>query len=305
VIFEVSHRTIYDYAQTVSISLHLLHLLPRQCPHQSCGETALEVTPAPSVRHEGRDYFGNPINFVTIQQGHRRLVLHALSFIDVTVPVVPEPGATPPWEEVAARLASDRSAETLEALEHRFASPYTPIEPELEAYARASFTERRPLLEAARDLTRRIFEDFKYDSGSTSVGTPIGEAFRNRHGVCQDFAHIEIACLRALGLAARYVSGYLLTRPPEGKEKLVGSDASHAWVSLWVPAHGWVDLDPTNDLIPKDEHVTLAWGRDYGDVSPVQGVMFGGSEHRVSVAVDVTPLESGLFPVARRPAAPG
>jgi transglutaminase-like putative cysteine protease len=290
VIYEVSHRTTYDYAHSVSISLHLLHLLPRQCPHQSAGETALEVTPAPSVRHQDRDYFGNPITFVTIQQGHRRLFLHALSFVDVKVPVVPEPAATAPWEQVVALLAEDRAPATLDALQYRFASPYTPIDGELEAYARASFPAQRPVLEGARELTHRIFKDFKYDSGSTSVGTPISEAFRNRHGVCQDYAHIELACLRSMGLAARYVSGYLLTRPPEGKEKLIGSDASHAWLSLWVPGDGWVDLDPTNDLIPKDEHVTLAWGRDYGDVSPVQGVMFGGGDHRVSVAVDVTQL---------------
>lgn len=290
-IYEVSHRTTYAYAHPVSISHHVLHLLPRQCPHQVTGDTALEVTPAPTVRHEDRDYFGNPVTFLTIQQGHTELTLRALSFVDVRPRAVPEPGATPPWDDVLAVLDEDRAVETLDAVQYRFASPYTPIDPDLLAYARASFRPGRPVLEAARDLTHRIHRDFAYDPTATTVTTPVPEVFRLRRGVCQDFAHLELACLRGLGLAARYVSGYLLTRPPEGKEKLVGADASHAWLSIWVPGQGWVDLDPTNDLIPGDEHITLAWGRDYGDVSPVQGIMFGGGEHTVTVAVDVTRLE--------------
>jgi transglutaminase-like putative cysteine protease len=291
-IYEVSHRTTYRYSQPVSISHHLLHLLPRQCAHQTTGDSALEVVPPPSVRKEDHDYFGNPITFLTIQQGHSELTLHALSFIDVRPGTAPDPSATPPWDDVAAVLEEDRGRETLEALQYRFASPHTQIDADLEAYARASFRRRRPLLDAARDLTHRIHRDFAYDPSATAVGTPVAEVFRLRRGVCQDFAHLQLACLRSLGLAARYVSGYLLTHPPEGKEKLVGADASHAWVSVWVPGQGWIDLDPTNDVLPTDEHVTLAWGRDYGDVSPVQGVMFGGGAHSVSVAVDVTRLEA-------------
>jgi transglutaminase-like putative cysteine protease len=291
-IYEVSHRTTYKYNHSVSISHHVLHMLPRQARDQVAGETALEVLPAPSVRQDDVDYFGNPITFLTIQQSHKELTLHALSFMDVKLPSVPDPAATPPWDDVAAVLDEDRSAETLDALQYRFASPYTPIDADLEAYAKISFQRRRPLLEAAVELTHRINRDFAYDPEATTVATPVAEVFRIRRGVCQDFAHVQLACLRSLGLAARYVSGYLLTHPPEGKEKLTGADASHAWVSIWVPGHGWVDLDPTNDMIPKDEHITLAWGRDYGDVSPVQGVMFGGGDHTVSVAVDVTRLES-------------
>ena len=291
-IYEVSHRTIYKYNHSVSISHHVLHMLPRQCRHQLAGDTALEVIPPPSVRQDDVDYFVNPITFLTIQQGHKELTLHALSFMEVKLPPVPDPLATPPWDDVAAVLDEDRSAETLDALQYRFASPYTPIDADLEAYAKASFQKRRPILDAAVELTHRINRDFTYDPKATTVATPIAEVFRIRRGVCQDFAHLQLACLRSLGLAARYVSGYLLTHPPEGKEKLTGADASHAWVSIWVPGHGWVDLDPTNDMIPKDEHITLAWGRDYGDVSPVQGVMFGGGDHTVSVAVDVTRLDS-------------
>lgn len=291
-IYEVSHRTTYTYAYPVSISHHVLHLLPRQCPHQVTGDTALEVAPAPTVRHEDLDYFGNPVTFLTIQQGHTELTLRALSFVDVRPRTVPDPAATPPWDDVLAVLDEDRAVETLDAVQYRFASPYTPIDPDLLAYARASFRPGRPVLEAARDLAHRIHRDFTYDPTATTVTTPVPEVFRLRRGVCQDFAHLQLACLRGLGLAARYVSGYLLTRPPEGKEKLVGADASHAWLSIWVPGQGWVDLDPTNDVIPGDEHITLAWGRDYGDVSPVQGIMFGGGEHTVTVAVDVTQLES-------------
>lgn len=290
-IYEVSHRTTYTYEQPVSISHHLLHLLPRQCPHQVTGDTALEIQPAPTVRHEDVDYFGNPVTFLTIQQNHTELVLRALSFVDVRTAPVPEPAATPPWDDVLAVLDEDRGAETLDAVQYRFASPYTQIDSDVTAYARASFRPGRPVLEAARDLTHRINRDFLYDTTATTVSTPVPDVFRLRRGVCQDFAHLQLASLRSLGLAARYVSGYLLTRPPEGKEKLVGADASHAWLAIWVPGYGWVDLDPTNDLVPGDEHVTLAWGRDYGDVSPVQGVMFGGGGHTVSVAVDVTQLE--------------
>jgi transglutaminase-like putative cysteine protease len=287
VIYEVSHRTVYRYSQPVSISHHLLHLTPRPAVFQTCRDSAIELAPAPSVRAPGTDYFGNPTTFVTVQQNHVELVLHALSIIEVEPREVPEAAATPAWEAVRDRAQDERSPEALGALEFAFASPYVPLLPELRAYAARSFTPGRPVLEAARELTHRVFADFKYDPTATTLTTGVAEAFALRRGVCQDFAHIELACLRALGLPSRYVSGYLVTRPPEGTERLVGADASHAWLSLWVPGHDWVDLDPTNDLIPGDEHITVAWGRDYGDVSPVSGVMFGGGEHRVSVAVDV------------------
>jgi transglutaminase-like putative cysteine protease len=290
-IYEVSHRTVYSYTDPVSISHHLLHLVPRRRRSQVTRETALEVIPAPSVRTGDVDYFGNPITFLTIQQSHRELLLHALSFIEVQPPAVPDPAGTPPWEDLPRRLALDRSAAALAALQFCFASPGTPLEAEFEDYARVSFPPGRPVLEAARELTHRIFTDFSYDTDASTVTTPLRETFARRRGVCQDFAHLELACLRALGLPARYVSGYLLTRPAAGRAKLVGSDASHAWISLWLPEQGWVDLDPTNDLIPSDEHITLAWGRDYGDVSPVQGVLLGGGAHEVRVAVDVTMIE--------------
>ncbi len=286
-IYEVSHRTVYRYSQPVSISHHLLHLTPRDGGWQTCRDTAVEITPAPTVRAPGTDYFGNPTTFVTIQQNHLDLILHALSIIEVNDRPIPEPSTTLAWETVCQLAQTDRSTGALDALEFTFASPYVPLAAELRAYAAASFPAGRPILAGARELTHRIYTDFSYLPGSTDLGTGVLRAFAMRSGVCQDFAHIQIACLRALGLPARYVSGYLLTRPAEGKERLVGADASHAWLSVWVPGHDWVDLDPTNDLIPGREHITIGWGRDYGDVSPVSGVMFGGGEHEVTVAVDV------------------
>jgi transglutaminase-like putative cysteine protease len=288
---EVSHRTTYRYRQPVSVSHHLLHLAPRDAAFQSCRGAAIEISPAPTVRSADVDYFGNPTTFVTIQQSHTELVLHALSVIlsviEVRERAIPEPASTPAWESVRNRTVQDLSAEALRALEFTFASPYVPLSSELRSYAAASFPAGRPVLEAARELARRIHADFRYDSGATTPATGVAEAFSLRRGVCQDFAHVGLACLRSLGLPARYVSGYLLTRPPEGKERLVGADASHAWLAVWMPGHDWVDFDPTNDLIPGREHVTVAWGRGYDDVSPVSGVLFGGGEHEVSVAVDV------------------
>jgi len=287
VIYEVSHRTVYRYGQPVSISHHLLHLTPRAASFQRCRDSAIEITPAPTVRAAQVDYFGNPTTFVTIQQTHLELVLHALSVIAVDERATPPPEETPAWEEVGRQAREDRAPEALEALEFVFASPYAPILPETEAYAAPSFLPGRPALAAARDLTHRIFTDFTYDPGATSLATSVADAFAMRRGVCQDFAHLGLSCLRAFGIPARYVSGYLMTRPPPGGERLIGADASHAWLAIWIPEHGWVDLDPTNDMIPGQEHITVAWGRDYGDVSPVSGVMFGGGAHEVAVDVDV------------------
>lgn len=290
-IYTVSHRTTYRYGDPVAISHHLLHLTPRGTAFQRCRDWALEIDPAPAVRRDDRDYFGNPVTFLTIQQSHDTLVLHATSSVEVVKPAPIEPAHTPTVREIRARLARARESDALAALEFTFPSPYVPFEPELEAWAASSFPPERPFLEAAAELSSRIFREFRYDPRATSVATPVAEAFRLRRGVCQDFAHLAIACLRAQGLPARYVSGYLLTRPREGAERLLGADASHAWLAVWIPERGWVDLDPTNDLVVGEEHVTVAWGRDYGDVAPVSGTLFGGGRHTVEVAVDVLPAD--------------
>jgi transglutaminase-like putative cysteine protease len=196
-----------------------------------------------------------------------------------------------PWEDVARSLPTDYTSAGLGAYQFTFESPRIRIRPEFAAYALESFTPKRPMLEALLDLTTRIHRDFRFDSKVTNVRTPPEDVFRKRRGVCQDFAHVQIACLRSLNLPARYVSGYLRTYPPPGRPRLVGADASHAWVSSYCPGVGWVDLDPTNNVVPSDGHVTLAWGRDYGDVSPLRGLILGGGAHTVKVSVDVEPIQ--------------
>jgi transglutaminase-like putative cysteine protease len=287
VIYDVRHKTTFTYEDVVSVSHHVLHLTPRQHPRQTCLDTEMLVDPTPAIDSIGQDYFGNPVHFVTVQEPHERLVVDAQSRIEVRPAPAPlDVDASEPWEQVRERLGVDSA---LEAYEFSFDSPYVTASEAVNAYARESFTPGRPILAAAMDLTSKIFHDFEYRGGVSDVSTPVSEVFAMRHGVCQDFAHLEIACLRSLGLAARYVSGYLLTRPPEGKEKLIGSDASHAWLAVWAGDKGWVEFDPTNNLIPDIEHITIGWGRDYGDVSPINGFIVGGGAHHVAVAVDVNP----------------
>ncbi len=213
------------------------------------------------------------------------------SLVDVSEASPPvDPARSPGWEDVSADLAYRRAAPAHEAHQFAYRSPYVVGSPEIEAFARQSFTPGAPLLAATLDLMHRIHEEFTFDTEATTIATPVSRVLDGRHGVCQDFAHLQIACLRTLGLAARYVSGYLLTDPPQGQPRLVGADASHAWLSVHCPAHGWVDFDPTNDVIADSRHVTVAWGRDYGDVSPLRGVILGGAEHRLEVGVSVVPV---------------
>lgn len=288
--YEVSHRTAYDYGAPVALSQHLLHLEPRPHPHQQLLAHDLAVAPMPGWSDRRQDVFNNPARVFTIDREHRTLVIDARSTVAVTAPPRLDPATTPAWEDLRATCLAGRESGALGAARFAFASPFTPAGDAIETFARASFTAGRPVLDAALALNRAIHEGFIFDPTATSVATPVRTVLAQRRGVCQDFAHLMLASLRALMLPARYVSGYLLTRPPPGRERLVGADASHAWVALWVPDHGWVDLDPTNGLVVGDEHITLAWGRDYGDVSPVAGVVYGGGAHAVEVAVDVVPL---------------
>jgi transglutaminase-like putative cysteine protease len=219
--------------------------------------------------------------------------VRAENVVDVHPERGPDPKATPPWEHALHVLRQERDPETLDAYQYAFDSPYIRLGADLAAYAAPSFPTGRPLLDAALDLTRRIHADYRYDPTATTTATPLEKVMELRRGVCQDFAHLQIGCLRSLGLAARYVSGYLLTNPPPGRPRLVGADASHAWLSVYCPGSGWIDLDPTNNQIPHDNHILVAWGRDYEDVSPVNGVVLGGGKHYVTVAVDVVKLNEG------------
>jgi transglutaminase-like putative cysteine protease len=284
----VQHRTTYSYGDAVSTSHHEAHLAPRDGENLRTLAHDVEISPSPSVRRERFDFFGNRALHFSIREPHRELSVTATSVVDLSAVIPPVLGQTPPWEEVRDRLAGDRRRDVLDAYALTFESPQARGGPEVLDYAAPSFTARRPVLDAVRDLTHRIHADFRYDTGATEVATPVKEVLRRRRGVCQDFAHLQIACLRAMGLAGRYVSGYLLTHPPPGRPKLVGADASHAWVGTFVPDFGWVEFDPTNDLLPSDEHVTVAWGRDFTDVTPVKGVILGGGKHEVHVSVDVS-----------------
>lgn len=291
-IYKILHRTTYRYKYPVSVGNHVACLKPRSLPHHQVECSELQIHPAPATRTERVDYFGNLLCFFTIQEPHTELVVEARSEVRVEQHLAVPARQAPPWEEVARSLATDRSPAGLEAYQFSFESPRIRIRPEFASYALQSFTPGRPLPEALLDLTARIHSDFRFDSKVTNVRTPAEEVFRKRRGVCQDFAHVQIACLRSLNLAARYVSGYLRTYPPAGKPRLVGADASHAWVSAYCPGMGWLDVDPTNNLVPSDGHVTLAWGRDYSDVSPLRGLVLGGGAHTLKVAVDMNPFTS-------------
>lgn len=285
----VTHRTSYDYAEAVTTSHHLAHLAPRGMPRQRSLQHDIEIAPTPATRRERVDYFGNRILHFSLSEPHRMLDVVGRSLVEVVPRPDVDENASPAWEFVCDRLRGDRRRDVLGAFELTFESPQVRMSEDSAAYARASFAPNRPALAAVRDLIARIHTDFVYDSKATDVSTSVDEVLARRRGVCQDFAHVALACLRGVGMAARYVSGYLLTRPPEGKPRLVGADASHAWVSVFLPDSGWFDFDPTNNLMPSDEHVTVAWGRDFADVTPVRGVILGGGKHDVRVSVDVAP----------------
>jgi transglutaminase-like putative cysteine protease len=284
--FEVTHGTQYEYSESVSVSHHVAHLTPRTLSRQVLEKHQLQIEPAPDVTTTHIDYFGNTMTFFALQSAHRTMSVRVLSTVVVDAAVLPGPSETPPWENGA-----DRALLPYDALDYVFDSIALTTRGDLAAYARPSFPAGRPLLEALADLTARIHEDFTFDPKATTVATPIARVFETRRGVCQDFARLEIACLHAVGLAARYVSGYLETLPAPGQPRALGGDASHAWLSVYCPRFGWIDVDPTNNCFPSQTYLTLAWGRDFDDVSPIRGVMLGGGEHSLRVSVSVVRLE--------------
>ncbi len=290
-IYRIVHRTKYKYKYPVSVGNHVACLKPRTLLNHQLARNELSIQPVPATRTERVDYFGNLLCFFTIQEAHKELVVESRSEVIVDRNVTPWPQQSLTWEEAARLLPNDQSPAGLEAYQFGFESPRIRVRPEFASYALQSFTPGRPMPEALLDLTARIHKDFRFDSKVTNVRTPTEEVFRKRRGVCQDFAHLQIACLRSLNIAARYVSGYLRTYPPPGQPRLVGADASHAWVSAYCPGFGWLDMDPTNNVVPSDGHVTLAWGRDYGDVSPLRGLILGGGAHTLKVGVDMEPLD--------------
>jgi transglutaminase-like putative cysteine protease len=290
--YAVQHRSSFDYEDTVDLSYHVLHLTPRTLPWQRVVETRVRTMPGTPPIIDSFDYFGNGTSYLSLAEPHARFVVDMVSRVEVTARAPVRAVATPPWESVRAALECPVLAEEIEAAEFVPASPLVPAGPEFAAYAARSFAPGRPILEAVLHLTRRINREFTFDTEATEVTTPLSEILVKRRGVCQDFAHTEVAALRSMGLAARYVSGYIRTYAAHGRTRRVGADASHAWASVFCPGSGWIDLDPTNNLLVGEDHITLAWGRDYGDVSPVRGVILGSGDHRLTVSVDVEPLDT-------------
>ncbi len=287
--YAISHKTHYDYASPVIQSFHLLHVSPREVSHQSVQRHSVIIEPAPTSRESALDYFGNPAVRITLEDEHSELSVTALSAIDIDQVDIPDLEASCRWEDIAERRVGAAAGLNRTVLDYACYSRLAEPTPATAAFARETVQAGASVLTAAHTITQRIFEEFAFDSSTTDVSTPVDQVLAQKSGVCQDFAHLQIAALRALGLPTRYVSGYIRTRPPEGQERLVGADASHAWVSVWSPEFGWVDFDPTNNLINSEDHVTIAYGRDYDDVSPISGVLLGGGDHSVSVSVDVAP----------------
>lgn len=299
--YHVLHETRYDYGSPVSLSQQQLHLSPRVLAWQKIEEQRIDIEPVPTWRRDGEDAFGNPATWIAFHVPHDELLIRSRMTIAV-LPHLPKAiEKSLPWEEVRDRLAYDSSspcAADLDATRFLFESPHVRIKHELADYAADCFPPGRPVLVGARALMAKIFKEFKFDPEATTVSTPVLEVLEKKRGVCQDFAHLMIACLRALGLSARYVSGYLLTLPPPGKPRLIGADASHAWVSVYAPCseNDWVDFDPTNNLLPDTQHITVAVGRDFSDISPLRGIILGGGGTEPEVAVTVVPLDEEEIP---------
>tara|TARA_R110002167_G_C12623390_1_gene646961 strand:+ start:552 stop:1481 length:930 start_codon:yes stop_codon:yes gene_type:complete len=297
-IYRIRHLTHYEYEQPVTLCYNRAYLLLRDSHYQTCLSSHILISPGHTQGQQRLDYFGNKAYYFSLEQPHTELQIDVTSEIRVhDIKYARERdldldfGTT--CGQALIALQQSRDLETLEAREFCLDSPMIKVSPSLREYARVLFNRDRPLLSAVRELTHRIFTEFTYDPASTSISTPLAEVLSNKRGVCQDFAHLAIGCLRSLGFPARYISGYLETLPPPGQQKQVGSDASHAWFAVYSPGEGWFEFDPTNDNMPAEHHITTAWGRDYGDVSPLKGVFFdGGKSQKLTVSVDVSRIQN-------------
>ena len=269
--YNITHRTTYTYFEPVSVCHNVLRLAPRNTLTQVCRHVAVKISPEPDTMREYEDFFGNKVIYFSIEKEHARLTVDVRSEVDIVGGL-------------------DGILDSGEIRQFIFETPMTAWDEEIYRYARVSFQPGRPVLEAAGDLMRRIYTDFEFTPGFTTISTPVAVVMGERKGVCQDFAHLAIACIRSVGLPARYVSGYIETVSPEGVEKLIGADASHAWFSVYDPAMGWLDFDPTNNMIPGDQHITIGWGRDYADIAPMKGIILSSGSHGLRVSVDVKRL---------------
>jgi len=292
--YQILHDNHYHYDSPVSLAQQLAHLWPRTCAWQRCTEQQLQICPDPTSRRDELDVFGNPLTRLAFERPHDELLVNARLTVEVLARPALDFNQSPAWEETRSALtysSQPLSPELLEACRYRFESPYVHLKRNFVEFSESCFPPGRPLLLGVQVLMEKIFSEFTFDAEATQVATPLVEVLERRRGVCQDFAHLMLACVRSRGLAARYISGYLLTQPPPGQPRLIGADASHAWVSVFCPVLGWVDFDPTNNVQPALEHITLAWGRDFSDVSPLRGVILGGGSHDPEVRVTVMPLD--------------
>ncbi|CAI8823676.1 transglutaminase family protein [Pseudomonas sp. IT-P260] len=292
--YQIFHDTCYHYDSPVSLAQQLAHLWPRECAWQRCTEQRLLISPQPTTRRDELDVFGNPLTRLAFERPHDELQVNARLTVEVLARPLADFSLSPAWEQTRNALtysSQPLSAEMLEACRYRFQSPYVHLKRSFVEFSESCFPPGKPLLLGVQALMQKIFSEFTFDAEATQVATPLVEVLERRRGVCQDFAHLMLACVRSRGLAARYISGYLLTQPPPGQPRLIGADASHAWVSVFCPVSGWVDFDPTNNVQPALEHITLAWGRDFSDVSPLRGVILGGGSHDPEVRVTVMPLD--------------
>ena len=292
--YQILHDTHYRYDSPVSLAQQLAHLWPRPCAWQRCTEQQMLISPLPTTRRDELDVFGNPLTRLAFERPHDELQVNARLTVEVLARALPDFQQSPAWEVTRSALTYSGqpiAEEVLQACRYRFESPYVHLKSAFVEFSESCFAPGRPLMLGVEALMQKIFSEFTFDAEATQVATPLVEVLERRRGVCQDFAHLMLACVRSRGLAARYVSGYLLTQPPPGQARLIGADASHAWVSVFCPVVGWVDFDPTNNVQPALEHITLAWGRDFSDVSPLRGVILGGGSHDPEVRVTVLPLD--------------
>lgn len=293
-IYALRHRTTYSYGDSVSFARCVLRLTPRSSVTQTVLESSIKVSPRPSLRQERIGPFGAEMVTVMVDKPHDTLVIDARARIDVHTPPAPDREASTPWEIVRSRAFENRDIGFEGPAAYLYPTHRTPVVPRITDYARQSLAPGRPIVAAVAELMTRVYKDFRYDPGATEVSTPVWQAFDARHGVCQDFAQIMITGLRGLGVPTAYVSGYLRTIPPEGRPRLEGADATHAWIAVWCGEDtGWIGFDPTNNILAADDHIVLATGRDYADVAPIDGVILAGGAQTLTVEVDVIP-EDGM-----------
>lgn len=288
--YQARHNTVYDYGEPVTLAHHLAHLKPRDSQRQKVLRHELRVVPEPTTWNERSDGFDNPIVQFAVEEPHQRLIVESMIEIEIAPSAPPDADAYPAWDTLRDRLC-DADPDTAPVYAFRLDSTLIEVGEAFADYAAPDFPPGRPVIEAVLALNARMHKDLAFDPQATTVTTPPREVLREKRGVCQDFAHLMIACLRSLGLPARYVSGYLRTTPPPGRPRLVGADQSHAWAAVWIGGEEWLELDPTNDCVPSLDHITVAYGRDYDDVAPLRGIIVGGGPHRLHVGVDVVPLK--------------